>query len=732
MQDERGAEGWPRGVPLSLRLPEQPAVAMDGADAPPRDATAAPARTAVTPDGNSARDERRGFGGEHLEVPSLQRLSRNFEFLSREVKRLSTRGRSASLPSGVAPPEQLQPLKLPVIRESAVKSPGATPRARNRPPLTPRRRAPARPVASTEERRVAASPAVASSGNLSTERCDDDGPRRLSAGARVATPSGRTRGGRIRVVVRKRPMAPDDTGTDAVSVNAPWVHVSVKKLRVDLTDYEEVNDFMFDDAFGEDTTNAHLFEGCSRGLIVTALEGGSASCFAYGQTGSGKTHTMLGSDEEKGLYLLAAAELFARLPPEHEVRASLYEIYRNSLFDLLNGRLPVVLREDHHHRINICGLSWHNITSAEELWALVGRGTDQRSTGSTSANERSSRSHAVLTIRVLHRRDASFCGTLNFVDLAGSERASDTAAQDRQTRQEGAEINKSLLALKECIRALDEKKKHVPFRGSKLTEILRDSFSRNSRTVMIANISASSCNYEHTVNTLRYAFRVKGLSVASVVPSKARNAPRPMRQAVPDIAALLNPTNGTAEEALTQRATTPLRCRTRPRGLGPHASGRRCLTPSANQPNGHSSNLIGLPRNGMLDTDEDNLHVKLRALAHEKVLSLARPANLGGTLPNKGGTSTPCSADALESPSASPKEEQQQVLDIVNQVVEKLKLEMESSLKKAVQRRNRLIWRLRSENAALRASIATLEKRAEECKYCRRQLGASPAAPITL
>lgn len=102
-------------------------------------------------------------------------------------------------------------------------------------------------------------------------------------------------------------------------------------------------------------------------------------------------------------------------------------------------------------------------------------------------------------------------GRLSFIDLAGSERGADTYDNDKRVRIEGAEINKSLLALKECIRALDGDARHVPFRGSKLTEVLRDSFiGEQARTIMIANVSPSSLSVEHTLNTLRYADRVKG------------------------------------------------------------------------------------------------------------------------------------------------------------------------------------------------------------------------------
>jgi hypothetical protein len=354
-------------------------------------------------------------------------------------------------------------------------------------------------------------------GGYASEAQDDD-------------PNGRKKHNRIKVIVRKRPLNDREGGEDCVDCIGTDVLVNNTKLRVDLTEYQESHNYAFDGACNDNATNREVYEACGRDLITTVFEGGAASCFAFGQTGSGKTYTMMGNDGEPGLYVLAAEDIFARCQNNHRVFVSLYEIYCNSLFDLLNQRTALQPREDANRRINICGLTWHEIRSVKDLLRVIDRGAMQRRTGSTSANEFSSRSHAVMTISLRDEDQPKFFGCLNVVDLAGSERAADTAANDKQTRLEGAEINKSLLALKECIRGLDEGKKHIQFRGSKLTEVLRDSFVGNSRTVMIATVSPSSTNAEHTLNTLRYAFRVKGLSIDCPLPSKVRNAPRPTQR----------------------------------------------------------------------------------------------------------------------------------------------------------------------------------------------------------
>ena len=261
--------------------------------------------------------------------------------------------------------------------------------------------------------------------------------------------------------------------------------------------------------FNEEDNNREVYTRCAKPLLDTVCAGGHATCFAYGQTGSGKTHTMMGHAKEEGLYLLACRDLLNRIQGKATVHVSFFEIYVGKLFDLLNDKQQVHAREDGDQKVHIRGLQEKQVTNVDELMAVMEAGLAQRSMGETGANAQSSRSHAILHI-ILREADR-FAGKFTFIDLAGNERGADTKDSDSKTRMEGAEINKSLLALKECIRALDIGKSHIPFRGSKLTEVLKDSFMGNSRTVMIAAIGPSSGASEHTLNTLRYADRVKDL-----------------------------------------------------------------------------------------------------------------------------------------------------------------------------------------------------------------------------
>lgn len=362
-------------------------------------------------------------------------------------------------------------------------------------------------------------------------------PRGTGVGASLSADSTSNKASRLAVVVRKRPMNRREVQAgqqDVLMCRNNAVVVKEPKLKVDLTRYVEEHNFLFDQSFDESVTNEMLYCFAVRPIIDAVFQRGKCTCFAYGQTGSGKTYTMMGppkshregpnGDKTPGIFLLAAQDIFGMLGSKENshlgVYIAFYEIYCGKLFDLLNNRQLLHARENAKGNVIIVGLQEHLVENVQELMEVIEYGLNSRTTGITGANVDSSRSHAILQICLKDAQsrgkdDASRArehGKISFIDLAGSERGADTLDIDRQTRMDGAEINKSLLALKECIRALDQQNNHTPFRGSKLTQVLKDSFvGGNCRTVMIANVSPCGSTVEHTLNTLRYAYRVKEL-----------------------------------------------------------------------------------------------------------------------------------------------------------------------------------------------------------------------------
>ncbi|KAJ2657247.1 hypothetical protein IWW48_004614 [Coemansia sp. RSA 1200] len=345
---------------------------------------------------------------------------------------------------------------------------------------------------------------------------------------------------KIRVCVRKRPLNRKErekgekdivntTGQRSLSVMEP-------KVKVDMTKYIEESRFIFDEVFDENADNDMVYARTAKPLVEYVFGGGNATCFAYGQTGSGKTYTMM--DINNGLYIQAADDIFSFLArPEYsrlQAFVTFYEIYLTNLFDLLNDRKKLTAREDAHQNVCVSGIREVLIQSPEDLMSIFEYGSNCRSTGSTDANSDSSRSHAIMQIALKDttQRKPVLYGKLSFIDLAGNERGADRGNKaNKQTLMEGSEINKSLLALKECIRSLDLNKKHQPFRQSKLTMVLKDSFVGNSRACMVANISPNTTNSDNTLNTLRYADRVKAMKSTSSgnYPESNQNANDEMR-----------------------------------------------------------------------------------------------------------------------------------------------------------------------------------------------------------
>ena len=244
-------------------------------------------------------------------------------------------------------------------------------------------------------------------------------------------------------------------------------------------------------------------------------------------TGCGKTHTISGTEDDPGIIYATMAELFQRIEERRadyvvDVSLSFLEIYNEEIRDLLAApdayrpKGGLAMREDEKRRITVAGLVEVIPKDAEEVKAVVMAGNGRRTQSPTHANATSSRSHAILQINVTQSprtadvTEERTMATLSIIDLAGSERASATKNMGKRM-VEGANINKSLLALGNCINALCEARgrAHIPYRNSKLTRLLKFSLGGNCRTVMIVCVAPTSRHIEDTGNTLAYANRAK-------------------------------------------------------------------------------------------------------------------------------------------------------------------------------------------------------------------------------
>eukprot|EP01033_Poteriospumella_lacustris_P001859 gene1859-1352_t len=328
---------------------------------------------------------------------------------------------------------------------------------------------------------------------------------------------------KICICVRKRPISQKEIKRkdyDSVTCANPLVVVHDCKLKVDgISKYLDNTPFEFDHTFSEFDNTDDIYLCSVQPLVDFVTSGGRATVFAYGQTGSGKTFTM------QGVQKFVAEDLFALIDAMDspiQVYVSYFEIYGGRCQDLLNNRNRLNVREDGSGEVVVSDMLEVVADSAATLQSIIDTGNRNRTTHATESNDESSRSHAICQIALKHGSTDQLLGRFSLIDLAGSERGADTKSHNRQRRMEGAEINKSLLALKECIRALDSNSTHVPYRASKLTLVLKDSFTnRKSRTVMIATVSPAASSADHTINTLRYADRIKERVVGG---QQAKNA----------------------------------------------------------------------------------------------------------------------------------------------------------------------------------------------------------------
>ncbi|GAB64565.1 kinesin [Plasmodium cynomolgi strain B] len=339
----------------------------------------------------------------------------------------------------------------------------------------------------------------------------------------------------MNVVIRCRPMSASEKNEGAKNV----IKILDNKMIV-LLDPSDNSDnvlrqnrsrekkYVFDYVFDETSSQEDVYKNSVKCLIDAVIGGYNSTVFAYGATGAGKTHTIIGHKNEPGIMNMILRDLFDRIKKmevmnEYKVKCSFIEIYNENICDLLNPSDEYLdVREDPIKGVTVSNIFEVCTTSVEEIMELIHTGNKNRTQEPTDANKTSSRSHGVLQVIVEETEKGQGIyqqtkrGKLCVIDLAGSERASQTNNKGMRLL-EGANINRSLLALGNVINALVSRSKgtsksnFIPFRDSKLTRLLKDSLGGNCKTVMIANVSPSHLSYEDTHNTLKYANRAKNI-----------------------------------------------------------------------------------------------------------------------------------------------------------------------------------------------------------------------------
>ncbi|XVF12314.1 hypothetical protein REPUB_Repub08aG0105400 [Reevesia pubescens] len=344
--------------------------------------------------------------------------------------------------------------------------------------------------------------------------------------------------GNIRVFCRIRPFLPGQTGKQTIieniGENGQLVIANPSKPGKDGQ-----RSFKFNKVFGPAATQGEVFSDIQP-FVQSVVDGYNVCIFAYGQTGSGKTYTMTGpngaTEEEWGVNYRALNGLFRisqtrRSTILYEVGVQMVEIYNEQVRDLLP--IDVIFLFLNLHTLGITTISqpnglavpdatMHPVLSTSDVLDLMNVGLKNRAVSSTALNERSSRSHSIVTIHVRGKdlkAGTSLYGNLHLVDLAGSERVDRSEVTGDRLR-EAQHINKSLSSLGDVIFALAQKSPHVPYRNSKLTQVLQSSLGGQAKTLMFVQLNPDATSYSESMSTLKFAERVSGVELGAARSSK--------------------------------------------------------------------------------------------------------------------------------------------------------------------------------------------------------------------
>ncbi|CAN0922854.1 Kinesin-like protein KIN-14F [Linum grandiflorum] len=351
--------------------------------------------------------------------------------------------------------------------------------------------------------------------------------------------------GAIRVYCRVRPFLPGHANgqstVDYIGENGNLMIVHPLKQGKDARKM-----FNFNKVFGTSCTQEQIY-GDTQPLIRSVLDGYNVCIFAYGQTGSGKTYTMSGPDlnteETWGVNYRALRDLFQISKTRadivnYQVGVQMIEIKNEQVRDLLvsdgsNRRLDI-RNNSQLNGLNVPDASLIRVSSTQDVLDLMRIGQRNRAVGATALNERSSRSHSILTVHVYGKELISgsiLKGCLHLVDLAGSERVVKSEAVGERLK-EAQHINRSLSALGDVIYALAQKSQHVPYRNSKLTQVLQDSLGGQAKTLMFVHINPEVDAIGETISTLKFAERVASIELGAAKANKETGEIRDLKEEI--------------------------------------------------------------------------------------------------------------------------------------------------------------------------------------------------------
>ncbi|KXS15145.1 kinesin-domain-containing protein [Gonapodya prolifera JEL478] len=334
----------------------------------------------------------------------------------------------------------------------------------------------------------------------------------------------------IRVVLRTRPTAEFAGDIIKLQPGGKSVNIHIPKDPTGegghINNKQENWDFRFDNVYhnvGQET----LYDECAAPLVKGMFQGLNGTIMAYGQTGAGKTFTMAGATENykhRGLIPRVISQVFKEISEKPQMAATVWvsylEIYQEQIVDLLttvdgaeDSTSALIVVDDKSGGASVRGLNLMIANNEEDALNYLFEGETNKSISEHQMNKVSSRSHCIFTLHIEARSrqensEKVLYSKMNLVDLAGSERISKTQTTGTSLR-EAMYINKSLTFLEQVVIALaDRRREHIPYRQSKLTNVLRDSLGGNCNTLVIACIWGERQHIEETVSTLRFASRM--------------------------------------------------------------------------------------------------------------------------------------------------------------------------------------------------------------------------------